>query len=114
MVHSMSKYPKGEAQDLTGKTYGRLTVLGPAEDVNGRTAWRCRCDCGRETVVTSVHLKDGSTKSCGCRDGTGGLRPGTSEPLLSKSMRAAAGPGSDGRAEKVRMVSKAFGDGGTI
>lgn len=53
--------------DLTGQRYGRLTVLGPAENIGSRTAWRCRCDCGRETVVRTNRLRSGHTTSCGCR-----------------------------------------------
>ena len=60
--------------DLTGQRYGKLTVLTPAENVGGRTAWLCRCDCGRETVVKSQHLRAGHTKSCGCQNGAGGPR----------------------------------------
>ena len=52
--------------DLTGQRYGRLTVLGPAENVGGRTAWRCRCDCGGEAVVKTSRLREGRTISCGC------------------------------------------------
>lgn len=52
--------------DLTGQRYGHLTVLAPAENRGGRTAWRCLCDCGRETVVQSGRLRCGHTKSCGC------------------------------------------------
>ena len=51
--------------DLTGQTFGRLTVLGPAANIGGRTAWRCRCECGRETVVRTHHLRAGHTASCG-------------------------------------------------
>ena len=61
--------------DLAGQRYGKLTVLSPAENVGGRTAWLCRCDCGRETVVKTHHLRSGHTKSCGCQNGPGG--PGT-------------------------------------
>lgn len=60
--------------DLTGQRYGKLTVLAPAENVGGRTAWRCRCDCGREAVVKTVHLRSGHTKSCGCQNGPDGPR----------------------------------------
>ncbi len=28
--------------------------------------WRCRCDCGKETVVGQTLLQTGKTKSCGC------------------------------------------------
>ncbi len=60
--------------DLTGQRFGNLTVLGPAENVGSKTAWRCRCDCGRETVVKTHHLRCGHTKTCGCGNGAGGSR----------------------------------------
>ena len=28
--------------------------------------WRCRCECGNESVVAENNLKNGTTKSCGC------------------------------------------------
>lgn len=52
--------------DLTGQKYGHLTVLEPAPNINGRTAWRCRCDCGREAVVKTCRLRNGKVTSCGC------------------------------------------------
>lgn len=52
--------------DLTGQIYGKLTVLGPAANIGERTAWRCRCECGKETVVRTHHLRAGHTTSCGC------------------------------------------------
>lgn len=60
MSHSRKKL------DLIGQRYGKLTVLGPAENVGGRTAWRCRCDCGQEAVVKTYRLRSGHTTSCGC------------------------------------------------
>lgn len=53
--------------DLTGKRFGRLTVIKRVY-INGNhnTHWLCKCDCGNETVVESNHLKRGDTKSCGC------------------------------------------------
>lgn len=53
--------------DLTGQRFGKLTVLEPAENIGGRTTWRCRCDCGKETVVPTGRLRSGETKSCGCQ-----------------------------------------------
>jgi hypothetical protein len=51
-------------EDLTGRTFGLLTVLGYA---GPRTyAWNCRCACGREVVVKGGSLRYGETKSCGC------------------------------------------------
>ena len=53
-------------RDLTGQQFGRLTVLAriPTEGKNSR--WRCKCECGAETEVSRVHLRDGHTRSCGC------------------------------------------------
>ena len=52
--------------DLTGNKYNLLTVLSREENKNGKTYWRCLCDCGKEVVVESYNLKSGNTKSCGC------------------------------------------------
>lgn len=52
--------------DLTGHRYGKLMVLAPAANVGGRTAWLCRCDCGREVVARTNRLRSGHTSSCGC------------------------------------------------
>lgn len=52
---------------LTGKRFGKLLVLERAESSNsGRTRWRCKCDCGSETIVDGFLLRNGKTKSCGC------------------------------------------------
>ena len=52
--------------NLTGQRYGKLIVIGPAENIGNRTAWRCSCDCGGEIVAKTVHLRAGKVKSCGC------------------------------------------------
>ena len=52
--------------DLTGQRFGRLIALAPAANIGSRTAWACRCDCGRETVALTVRLRDGHCRSCGC------------------------------------------------
>lgn len=67
--------------DLTGQRYGKLTVLGPAENIGTRTAWRCQCDCGKETVVQSNRLRSGHTSSCGCL--VAGRGPGADMPGLT-------------------------------
>lgn len=52
--------------DLTGQKFGRLLVMGRAENKNRRTMWKCLCSCGNECVVRGDLLKDGTTTSCGC------------------------------------------------
>lgn len=52
-------------KDLTGETFGWLTVLYPTRKSN-RKAWHCRCKCGNEVDVITNNLTSGHTKSCGC------------------------------------------------
>lgn len=57
-----------QSEDLTGKRFGRLTVVGKTErrSSSGASLWRCRCDCGNTSLVRTCDLKDGSIASCGC------------------------------------------------
>lgn len=58
---------RGHISDLTGRRFGRLTVLArAANDSAGRVVWSCRCDCGARHDVKALNLARGSTKSCGC------------------------------------------------
>lgn len=59
---------KGKHLDLTGKKFGRLTVLHRKEKENQkeRAKWVCQCDCGNTTEVQTYFLTSGITKSCGC------------------------------------------------
>ena len=53
--------------DRTGQVFGKLVVLEQAgRDKLKKVLWRCRCDCGNETVVVSGSLVTGNTTSCGC------------------------------------------------
>lgn len=52
-------------EDLTGKRYGRLTVLSLVSVKNRDSLWLCRCDCGKLLEVRRSLLTAG-VKSCGC------------------------------------------------
>lgn len=57
--------------DLTGQTFGHLTVLNQEASKkcpNGalKTMWKCQCDCGNIVIVTGQSLKSSNTISCGC------------------------------------------------
>lgn len=57
----------GQFIDLTGKRFGRLTVLHIGTRTKDyRITWRCRCDCGNIVDVMRQSLIAGTTKSCGC------------------------------------------------
>ena len=57
--------------DLTGKRFGFLTVLGVDEDnKKKRVYWKCQCDCGNIKSYQAEPLISGRVKSCGCMSRT--------------------------------------------
>lgn len=63
---------QGRADDLTGRKFGRLTVVKQARSIPGSqpgqkyACWSCLCECGGAKVYRADQLKSGSAKSCGC------------------------------------------------
>lgn len=57
------------ALELTGKVFGRLIVLSRAPNKGKRSAWLCRCECGREVVVAGTKLVHDKQRGCGCKKG---------------------------------------------
>ena len=54
-------------KDLTGQTFGYLTVIEPVGHKNSCVLWRCKCKCGKYVDIRSTDLIHGYTTSCGCR-----------------------------------------------
>jgi hypothetical protein len=53
--------------DLTGKKFGRLTVLKKAFSGANGMHWHCECKCGAKVIVLGSHLRRQlGTRSCGC------------------------------------------------
>lgn len=53
--------------DLIGQRFGNLTVISrEGSDTMGQALWRCKCECGAETIVRGASLRNGNTTSCGC------------------------------------------------
>lgn len=57
--------------DLTGKTFGYLTVTSYSHSEktpygSSCAIWNCHCKCGKTIQVKSDLLRNGKTKSCGC------------------------------------------------
>jgi len=51
-----------------GAVFGDWTVVSKAEKTNvHHLVWNCICSCGKARVVLAQHLKNGSSKSCGCK-----------------------------------------------
>lgn len=62
---------KNSCDDLIGKRFGKLVVIGRAENYispNGQkhSCWLCQCKCGNKKIVRGAYLKNGTTNSCGC------------------------------------------------
>lgn len=61
----------GKIIDLTGKKFGRLTILELVpkkikHDATRQAFWLCQCDCGNTHIAGSKSLRNGDTPSCGC------------------------------------------------
>jgi hypothetical protein len=55
----------GKRKDLTGQTFGRLTVVAKTNRrSNGAVVWECLCQCGTTTYQRTDKLK--INQSCGC------------------------------------------------
>jgi hypothetical protein len=57
----------GTTIDITGKIFGRWTVLKRAANTKqGQAQWYCRCECGNEKTLKSILIRRGISRSCGC------------------------------------------------
>lgn len=70
--------------DLTGKTFGCLTVLRRVEGVQPAT-WVCRCSCGAEHTALGGNLRKGVTTRC----------PKCSREKRIENLRTLEHPGED-------------------
>jgi hypothetical protein len=50
--------------DLTGKSFGLLTVVGLHSSDGRHVKWNCVCACGNESVVITTNLRSGHTTKC--------------------------------------------------
>ena len=56
----------GKIIDISGKRYGRLTVVSFVGVKDHAAYWLCKCDCGNTLEVRGYSLRTGNTNSCGC------------------------------------------------
>lgn len=53
--------------DLINKKFNRLTIIEKTNQRKSRSIiWKCSCECGNITYVSSTNLVKGYIKSCGC------------------------------------------------
>ncbi len=57
--------------DITGFTFGKLTVLGYSHTSLNTAYWDCECECGSRVVLPGKNLKarakTGNPQGCGCQ-----------------------------------------------
>lgn len=56
---------RSQTDDLTGRVFGRWTVLSKADSLDG-ARWTCRCNCGTITVYHAKRLRQ-MAANAGCR-----------------------------------------------
>ena len=88
--------------DLTNQRFTRLVALYEAGNDHGQVLWLCRCDCKNTLIVSTVRLRSGNVKSCGClkreqaiakqKKATAAvIRDGTSKNICSKVVHSNTG-----------------------
>lgn len=58
----------GSKVEMTGRVFGRLTVLAitARRSSTGNIFWECQCECGNRVEVSGSSLRGGTSRSCGC------------------------------------------------
>lgn len=69
---------KKNIKDISGKKFGKITVVSFHSIRNGRSMWNCQCECGTECICDSHSLLENSISSCGCGKRTHNLQHGMS------------------------------------
>lgn len=63
----MKKIGKQNAINIAGQRFGKLIALERIENYkNGKSYWKCICDCGNIHYADYSNLIRGNVKSCGC------------------------------------------------
>lgn len=70
-------------KDIAGQRFGKLIAIERCGTDKWQNAlWKCKCDCGNETVVKCNNLRSGMTLSCGCLKRENALKHGGSHTRL--------------------------------
>lgn len=56
---------KANDEKWIGQKFGKLTVIEPVYERN-RWLWRCKCECGNETIVWPNQIMRGKQNACHC------------------------------------------------
>ena len=66
----MRKSIEFDVNDIVNKQFGKLTVVRFSKQERYRNRfnyfYECKCECGKEKLVSKGNLLRGNTRSCGC------------------------------------------------
>jgi hypothetical protein len=65
-IESATAVGAAKLVDITGRKFGRLSVIERTNDDGNTPMWLCLCDCGNKHTVRGGSLTSGNTISCGC------------------------------------------------
>jgi hypothetical protein len=105
----------GKLIDITGKAFGKWTVLERAPSRGCVTFWKCRCECGTERAVEASSLRDGQSTNCGC-DMKFRLHGGTGTPeyISFNAMHQRCKPDSGTYSAGVKIAKRWTGRDGFV
>jgi hypothetical protein len=67
LTEELAGSPLTRIKDLTGQTFGVLTVLAAAPASARDRRWTCQCACGATYVTSTALLQSGRRQHCGCQ-----------------------------------------------
>jgi hypothetical protein len=62
----LDEWRSSKHHDIIGNRYGKVVVIGEAENKGRRLMYKCQCDCGNIFETRKDGLLSGHTTSCGC------------------------------------------------
>lgn len=81
-------------KDISNQPFGHLTAMWPAGYKGPRRdiMYLCQCDCGVQVLIRNGHLRNGNSRSCGCRSKRGRSSPRTTHGMTrTPELRAYCG-----------------------
>ena len=84
VVRSCGCDHQSRLDDLTGKVFGKLTVVRRGANFGTQTGWLCKCSCGNAELINAraSQLKKNITTDCGCSSNP--YCKGTYGPFLTR------------------------------
>ena len=92
-IYGYAKNSPNQKLNLIGQRFGKLQVLCEVPNTKPypQILWRCVCDCGQQTTLSTGGLRSTKATNCGCSKRermTGNKNPAFRHGLASKNLRS--------------------------